>query len=80
VISLGLAGINPVPQFFATLSCLDTHANVVNIDTAPVPATKEGDAKIKEVLALPETCIAPIVLVRGVAAAFSNPWFAASGF
>jgi len=77
---LGLGGINPVAQFFATLSCLDTAGNVINIDTAPVAASLEGDAKVKEVLDLPETCIAPIILVRGVSAPFQNPWFAASGF
>lgn len=81
VISLGLAGINPVPLFFATLSCLDAATGaVVNIDTAPVPASTAGDAEISETLTLPPTCVAPIVLVRGVASAFSNPWFAASGF
>jgi hypothetical protein len=74
-------GINPVAEFFATLSCLDTDGNVVNVDTEPSAATREGDSKIEAALVgIPDPCIAPIVFVRGVAADFGDPWFAVSGF
>jgi hypothetical protein len=87
-------GTNPVSQFFATLSCLDpTTGEVNNFDTATVPATVGGDANIKALLPLPDTCVAPVVLIRGDLSSiatnpFTNPvgpdpndpWFAASGF
>jgi hypothetical protein len=87
-------GTNPVSQFFATLSCLDPATGAVNnLNTPTFPATVAGDAEIKAVLALPDTCVAPIVLIRGDLASIagnpfnnpvgpdpSDPWFAASGF
>jgi len=87
-------GTNPVPRFFATLSCLNPTTGMVdNLNTETVVATSQGDATIKAVLNLPDTCVAPIVLVRGDLSSipnnpFSNqpgpdaadPWFAASGF
>ena len=87
-------GTNPVPRFFATLSCLDPATGVVdNLNTKTVVATSQGDAKIKVVLDLPDTCVAPIVFVRGDLSSIPNnpfnnpagpdpsdPWFAASGF
>ncbi len=79
--SLGIAGTNPAPFFFATVSCLSTTGAVVNTDTATVSATRTGDAEIQQVLTLPSTCIGPIVLVRGsFTGASVGPWFAASGF
>jgi hypothetical protein len=70
-------GVNPVSQFVATLSCLNADGIINNIRTNPVPATSTGDAQIEEVLALPDTCLAPIVFVQG----FPNlRWFAISGF
>jgi hypothetical protein len=69
--SQGLAGINPVPRFFATLSCRDADTgDVKSSDTQTVEATKEGDAKIKAQLDLsklppPGKCLDPIILVRG---------------
>ena len=88
------AGTNPVPLFFATVSCLDAATGaVVNIDTATVPANNAGDAEIEETISLPPTCVAPIVLVRGELSSIpgnpfgnppgpdpSDPWFAVSGF
>jgi hypothetical protein len=77
----GIAGVNPVGHFFATLSCLDATGAVVNINSAPVPATATGNASIEQNIPLPATCFAPIVLVRGSpTGAPSGPWFAASGF
>jgi len=87
-----IGGTNPVPQFFATLSCLDPGTGAVhNFDTPTFPATMAGDAESKVTLALPDTCVAPIVLIRGDLSSAGNPtnppgpdptdpWFAASGF
>jgi len=77
-----LAGINVVPFFFATLSCLDAAGNVVNVDTVAFPASLEGDSSILDVIDVPDVCIAPVVLVRGITPDpdFCDPWFAATGF
>jgi hypothetical protein len=71
------AGSNTVAQFFATLSCLNADGTVNNIDTDPAPATPTGDAKIEEVLPLPDVCLGPMVFVRSAA---NGRWFAISGF
>jgi len=71
------AGTNPVGQFLATLSCLNADGTINNISTNPVPATSTGDARIEEVLPLPDTCLGPIVFVQGFP---SLRWFAMSGF
>ncbi|MPZ87986.1 MAG: hypothetical protein GEU81_07905 [Nitriliruptorales bacterium] len=72
------AGTNPQPEFRAIVSCLthDTHA-VENRTSAPAPATPEGDARIRDVLDLPDPCLAPIVFVTNAA---GTSWFAVSGF
>ncbi|MBI2358678.1 MAG: hypothetical protein HYV04_07180 [Deltaproteobacteria bacterium] len=70
-------GANPVPQFFATLSCQNLDGTTNNINTQPVPATVTGDAKIEEVLILPPACLGVMVFVRS---ATNNRWFAVSGF
>ncbi len=74
------AGTNPINQFIATLSCVNADGTVNNINTNPVPATSTGDARIKQVITRPNTCLGPIVFVRGVIPARGNPWFAISGF
>ncbi len=77
----GIAGTNPLPFFFATVSCLDSTGAVVNVNSAPVPASSAGNAEIEQNVALPTTCFAPIVLVRGSSTGSAvGPWFAASGF
>lgn len=85
VVERGLAGRNTVAQFRAIVSCqtvVDGAAAVVNVSTAPASATVGlateggGNAELKEKLALPSPCIAPIVFVTSPAGA----WFAASGF
>lgn len=73
------AGTNPVAEFIATLSCLNANGTLNNLNTAPVPATSTGDASIEETLTLPDTCLGPIVFVRGVLAPTPR-WFAISGF
>ncbi len=77
----GIAGTNPLPFFFATVSCLDNTGTVTNVNTAGFPASSTGNAQIEQTISLPASCIAPIVLVRGSATvAPTGPWFAASGF
>ena len=73
------AGTNPVPQFTAIVSCLsiDEDGNVITVNrqTAAFPASTDGDAVIRDRVALPEPCIAPIVFVTNTA----GRWFAATG-
>jgi hypothetical protein len=74
-----MRGTNPVPQFRAIVSCLTPgsagQVDTVNLTTDPVPASPDGDARIKTRVALPEPCIAPIVFVTSPTGA----WFAATG-
>lgn len=73
-----LQGTNPIPSFKAIVSCQtvsDGVAAIVNVETDLAPATSTGDAKIKDFVALPSTCIAPIVFVTSPTGA----WFAATG-
>ena len=66
-------GINPVPFFKATVSCL-TPKGVVNVSTGNFPASLAGDSHIHGVVALPHPCMAPIIFV----AAPTGQWFAMS--
>ncbi len=77
----GIAGMNPLGHFFATVSCLDATGTTVNINSDAVPATTTGNASIEQTVPLPSTCFAPIVFVRGSPTGTpSGPWFAVSGF
>ncbi len=77
----GLAGINPAPFFFATISCVSNTTAITNINTNALPATASGDAQIDQMITLPGQCFEPVVLVRGSFTGQSNgPWFALSGF
>jgi hypothetical protein len=74
---------NPIPQFRAAVNCLTTPTTEapnaadtgVTVMTDPVPASPEGDARIRAQIALPHPCIAPIVFVTSPTGA----WFAATG-
>jgi hypothetical protein len=80
---MGVGGTNPVPRFFATLSCLDAATgNAINLNTSTVEASAQGVATIKERLDLsvipPAACVAPLIFVRGDLASipgnpFANP-------
>jgi hypothetical protein len=75
-----LQGTNPIPQFRAIVSCLTPDdagetVQTVNLTTDPVPASPDGDARIKTRVALPDPCIAPIVFVTSP----TEAWFAATG-
>ncbi len=81
--SKGIAGINPLKFFFATVSCLDNTGATTNVNSATFAATETGNATIEQTIGLPGSCFAPIVFVRGTNIASSDPsgpWFAVSGF
>lgn len=75
------SGQNPVPMFRGVVNCLTTASPDVgvNLATAPVPASPDGDATIKATVALPDPCVAPIVFVTSGTGAPPGSWFAATG-
>jgi hypothetical protein len=66
----------PVANVVASVTCDGTAPTIVS--TGAVPLSPNGDARIDQQVALPTTCLAPIVLVR--ANSSSGPWIAAAGF
>jgi hypothetical protein len=74
-------GQNPVPMFRGVVNCLTTQSPDagVNLATAPVPASSDGDATIKAKVSLPDPCVAPIVFVTSGTGAPPGSWFAATG-
>jgi hypothetical protein len=80
VIDRGIGGTNTVPNFKVIVSCMSKDANgaavIANVSTGLFPADAEGNAHIKDSVALPSPCIAPIVFVTSPTGA----WFAATGF
>jgi hypothetical protein len=79
-IAAGRAGTNPSPNFQVIVSCLSKDANgaavTANISTGLFPADAEGKAHIKDWVALPSPCIAPILFVTSP----NGAWFASTGF
>jgi len=80
VIDRGIGGTNTIPNFKVIVSCLSKDAGgnptTVNVSTGLFPADVEGNAHIKDTVALPSPCIAPIVFVTSPGGA----WFAATGY
>jgi hypothetical protein len=75
-------GVNPVDFFRGVVNCLTPASPDLgeNLITHRVPATDDGDARIRAQLDLPKTCIAPIVFVTGaVGNDPTGPWFATTG-
>ena len=89
--------VGPVVSVFASLVCQKTApsgapTNVVVASTGDVPLSAAGNAVINEIITLPPTCVAPIVLIRIELVQFGGPpfpitllgipqpWIAASGF
>ena len=70
---------NPSPTFRVVVSCESVDAAgapaVVNVATAPFPATPTGDAEIEAALELPMPCYAPVLFVTNAA----GRWFAVTG-
>ena len=75
------SGQNPIPMFRGVVNCLTTESPDVgvNLATAPVPASSDGDATIKATVELPDPCVAPIVFVTSGTGAPPGNWFAATG-
>jgi hypothetical protein len=81
IVPPGLRGKNDEDHFRALVSCMtevdeDTVA-VQNVVSAPFPANSKGDAKFNGKLNLPESCIAPVIMIL---AGSENKWFAVTGF
>ena len=75
-------GKNTVASFRAIVSCLQADGSITNEMTDAFPATQGlaseggGNAKIEANLALPPSCLAPIVFVTSPGGA----WFAVTGY
>jgi hypothetical protein len=80
VIDRGIGGTNTVPNFMVIVSCLSRDAGgnpvTVNVSTGLFPADTAGNAHIKDTVALPSPCIAPILFVTSPGGA----WFASTGY
>jgi hypothetical protein len=73
-----LQGTNPVPQFKAIVSCVTADGaavTTINVETDLFPASPAGDSHIRDTVALPSPCVAPIVFVTSPTGA----WFSATG-
>ena len=80
-VSPDLQGINDESQFRVVVSCLTEEGedNVIErfVVTPGFPATHSGDASVNTVIALPNPCVAPVLLVL---AGSEDKWFAVNGF
>jgi len=75
-------GSNTLPEFGVVVSCLNTDGSVNNFFGGAFPATTGpaimggGNSNIHARIALPETCIAPIIFITNGA---GTAWFAITG-
>jgi hypothetical protein len=78
-----VAGINPVPMFKVTVSCLSKDATgapvTVNVSTDPAAANTAGNSELEGMVSLPSPCFAPIVFVANGVATSNGAWFAVTG-
>jgi len=76
-----LVGTNDEADFRGLVSCLveadDGTVETQNVVTDGFPATVHGDSYIHATIELPDTCVAPIVMVL---ADSEDKWFAVTGF
>lgn len=77
-----LRGKNDETEFRAAVSCLsesedETQVTTVNVITDGFPATTSGDSVIRTTVALPNPCVAPVIMVL---AGSEDKWFAVAGF
>jgi hypothetical protein len=76
-----LVGTNDEADFRGLVSCLveadDGTVETQNVVTDGFPATVHGDSYIHATIELPDTCVAPIVMVL---AGSEDKWFAVTGF
>lgn len=77
-------GFNPSPDILARIVCHDEGgAPHEAARTRTAPFSPQGDAKLVDVVSLPESCFAPIVLLTGSRDPEGNTpgkWFAVSAF
>jgi len=74
-----LRGINDEAEFRGLVSCLTEVGDTVetrNVMTQGFPANRHGNSFIHATLALPNPCVAPVVMV---VAGSEDKWFAVSG-
>lgn len=75
-----LRGKNDEAQFRGAVSCLTEAGDAVvtaNVVTQGFPATSGGNSNIRATVALPNPCVAPIIMVL---AGSEEKWFAVTGF
>jgi hypothetical protein len=75
-----LRGKNDETEFRAAVLCLTEENGAIvprSVVSQGFPANEHGDSTIRTNLALPDPCIAPVVLVL---AGSEDKWFAATGF
>jgi hypothetical protein len=72
------ANAGTVGSVTAVVASLTCEGMGVVATTGPAPLNARGDARIDEMIALPDGCLAPVILIRN--AAGSQAWFATSGF
>lgn len=71
----GPAGTNTIPVMKVVVSCVTDGGGVVNVSTPTFPVTTgagAGDGSVETTVALPETCLAPLVFVTTT----TNRWLA----
>ncbi len=68
-------GHNPVATGQALVSC----DGAIVATSSAVPFSPEGDAQVNEQVALPESCLAPVVFFAGITGAGPR-WFAVTGW
>ena len=71
----------PVTSVVAALTCEGmTPTTPTIVSSTAVQLSPEGNAKVHQRIALPATCLTPIVLVRANIPGSTDPWIAATGF
>jgi uncharacterized lipoprotein YbaY len=74
-------GTNDEKEFRGMVSCLsetaDGKVTTVNVTTSGFPATTSGNSHIRAKIALPKSCVAPIIFVM---AGSEDKWFSVTGF
>ena len=74
-------GTNDEKEFRGMVSCLsetaDGKVTTVNVTTSGFPATTTGNSHIRAKIALPKSCVAPIIFVM---AGSEDKWFSVTGF
>lgn len=68
-----------VTGLVAALICVGSGGTVV-AQTAGVPLSQAGDAKISASITLPARCVAPVIAVREIFDGAVGGWLAATGF